>query len=411
MKILRVIPSMDPSFGGPCQGIRNSSPELELLGWVNEIVCLDDVGAQYLADEKLTIHALGQSQGPWARHPNLIPWLHENLSRFDIVIIHGLWQYASYAVTKVVRQTRRSKPTVKTPRVYVMPHGMLDPWFQNEPSRRLKAWRNWVYWKLIEHRTISNADGVLFTCQKELELARLPFRPYGPRREINVGYGVAKPPAMTESMSGALYEKCPQLRGQPYLLFLSRIHPKKGVELLINAYAQLAKQTGAGANLPALVIAGPTNSDYANAMKCLADSHHLLRDNDQPQAEPGILFSGMLQGDAKWGAFYGCEAFVLPSHQENFGIAVVEALACGKPVLISDQVNIYSEIVDANAGIVGEDSLEGTAATLKRWASLNPAEKQAMGTAAIKCFEQNFEIEAAARSFLNAISATPQSHS
>ena len=108
------------------------------------------------------------------------------------MIIHGLWQYQSYAVTGAVRRLRRSNPTGSTPRLFVMPHGMLDPWFQTDASRRFKAWRNWLYWKLIEHRTVSESDGVLFTCQKELELARLPFRPYRPRREINVGYGCGR---------------------------------------------------------------------------------------------------------------------------------------------------------------------------------------------------------------------------
>ena len=194
MRVLRVITSMDPATGGPCQGIRNSIPELDALGCASEVVCLDDPGADFIAAAEFPIHAIGESRGPWAKHPGLLPWLLDNLSRYDAVIIHGLWQYHSYAVTEAVGKFRRSNPTETMPRVFVMPHGMLDPWFQNEPSRRIKAWRNWLYWKLIEHRTIAQADGVLFTCQKELELARLPFRPYRPAKEFNVGYGVADPP-------------------------------------------------------------------------------------------------------------------------------------------------------------------------------------------------------------------------
>jgi glycosyltransferase involved in cell wall biosynthesis len=74
-----------------------------------------------------------------------------------------------------------------------------------------------------------------------------------------------------------------------------------------------------------------------------------------------------LRKSEKWGVLYGCEAFVLPSHQENFGIAVVEALACGKPVLISDQVNIWREIVEDGAGIAEADTEEGVVKLLKKF--------------------------------------------
>jgi glycosyltransferase involved in cell wall biosynthesis len=108
----------------------------------------------------------------------------------------------------------------------------------------------------------------------------------------------------------------------------------------------------------------------------------------------------MLEGDAKWGALHGCEAFVLPSHQENFGIAVVEALGCGRPVLISDKVNIWREISENGAGLVEEDSVEGTARLLARFA----AGELAGGDAGrfLDCFLRRFEIQQAAMKFLEA---------
>jgi len=110
-----------------------------------------------------------------------------------------------------------------------------------------------------------------------------------------------------------------------------------------------------------------------------------------------------LSGDAKWGAFYGCEAFILPSHQENFGIAVVEALACGKPVLISNQVNIWREIESAGGGIVAEDSLAGTRELLKRWKDVSG---NALGFKARQAFEKNFSIDRAAQRMMSVISST-----
>lgn len=422
MKILRVIASMNPTSGGPCQGIRNSVPELEKLGVHNEVVCLDDPNAAFLGKDIFPIHAIGPGKSPWNYNKKLLPWLMDNLGQFDVVIVHGLWLYHSYAVKKALCRYKRlhKQGEVKVPKLFIMPHGMLDPYFQQAPGRKLKALRNWAYWKLIEGSIVNEADGVLFTCEAELQLAREPFQPYHPRREINIGYGITEPSAFTPAMRSAFLEKCPELKNRPYVLFLSRIHEKKGVGLLIKAYSEIARNTIklkaelAAANIstkeaeaselqdsewPILVVAGPgLETPYGESIQQLAGETNWL--------DTSVLFSGMLTGDAKWGAFYGCEAFVLPSHQENFGIAVVEALACGKPVLISDQVNIWQEIEAAGGGLVADDTLEGTIRLLKSWQILSVEEKQAMSSKAKTCYEKFFAIQPHVLRLLEAINLT-----
>jgi glycosyltransferase involved in cell wall biosynthesis len=113
-----------------------------------------------------------------------------------------------------------------------------------------------------------------------------------------------------------------------------------------------------------------------------------------------ISFTGMLSGPVKWGAFSAAEAFVLPSHQENFGIAVVEALACGTPVLISNKVNIWREIEGDGAGFVENDDLRGTANLLARWLATPPELRLGMKQNAANCFSKRFEIERATDSLL-----------
>ena len=117
-----------------------------------------------------------------------------------------------------------------------------------------------------------------------------------------------------------------------------------------------------------------------------------------------ISWPGMLQGDMKWGAFYSAQAFALPSHQENFGIAVAEAMGCGLPVLISDKVNIWREIQSDGAGIVNTDTVEGTVHTLQQWLSLNAQEQKAMGGRARASFEKRFTVDAMANSLLKIVS-------
>jgi glycosyltransferase involved in cell wall biosynthesis len=359
----------------------------------NEVVSLDDPESNFLKDDVFTTNALGSASGPWSYNAQLIPWLHENIARFDAVIVHGLWLYYGYAVRKAIAASNADT------RLFVMPHGMLDPYFQRAPGRKIKALRNHFYWKFIENKLLNSADGILFTCEEECRLAREPFRPYRPKRELVVGLGADQPPAYTADMDVAFREKIRGRLTSPYLLFLSRIHEKKGVDLLIRAYAELKiKLAGSQITLPKLVIAGPgLETSYGNHVKHLAyDTLGLQND---------IFFPGMLIDDSKWGAFYGCEAFVLPSHQENFGIAVIEALGCGKAVLISNQVNIWREIESAGGGLVADDTLAGTRKTLEDWFHLSIDEKRVMGKHAVSCFRNSFSKAPASKRFLDAMNS------
>ncbi|SEL24776.1 glycosyltransferase [Parapedobacter koreensis] len=387
MNILRVIASMNPAHGGPAQGIRNSIPALEQLGVHNEVLCFDAPDASFVKDDGFAIHTIGPAKGPYAYCKNLKVWLQHNLHRFDAIIIHGLWLYNSYGTYLALKSYKIQNGTV--PKLFVMPHGMLDPYFQKAAGRRLKAIRNWLFWKLIERHVVNYADGLLFTCEQELLLARETFDSYHPKRELNISYGIQSAPRYSVKLTHAFHEICTLLFNQPYWLFLSRIHEKKGVDLLIKAYLKLSKETS---NLPALVIAGPgLDTTYGKEIVALAQSTNQ------------ILFTGMLTGDAKWGGIYGCEAFILPSHQENFGIAIAEAMACEKPVLISDKVNIWREIKTGGGGLVDTDTEGGVYAMLTHWFHLTQAEKKTMAASAKRTYEAFFTMEKAAIQMIEAL--------
>jgi glycosyltransferase involved in cell wall biosynthesis len=387
MKLLHVIGSMNPKTGGPCQTIRNFAPGFMEQGHALEVVCLDAPNSDFVPDDLFPVHALGQGRGGWNYHSALLPWLKKNLSRFDVIILNGLWQYQGYALWKAAK-------VPKTPPYYIFPHGMLDPWFQKPSVRPVKAFRNWLFWKLIQHRVIHDAAGLLFTCEEERRLARLPFQPYLPKQELVVGLGLPAAPKYHTGMKTAFAEKCPALGDNNYFLFLGRIHPKKGVDLLIKAYATLCRSTGSRP-VPRLVIAGPgLESPYGQKMQKLAA--------DIGPAN-SIFWPGMLAGDAKWGALFHCEASVLPSHQENFGISVVETLACGRPVLISNQVNIWREIQEAGAALVQDDSLAGTTRLFLDWSKLSTDAWSNMAAKAIPCYQRHFSLHSATDNLLKAI--------
>ena len=398
MKLLHVITSMDPAQGGLCQAVRNMVPALAVRGTASEVLSLDAPGSSFLGRDTFPVHAIGPAKGPYAFGAALKPWLLANLHRFDVVITHGLWQHNSAGASKALAQYKKTSPGKPAPKHFVMPHGMLDPYFQKAPGRRLKAIRNVLFWKLFEGPVVNNADGVLFTCAQELTLARQPFSPYRPKQELDVGMGVEAPPKFHGGMAPAFLERCPQVAARPYLLFMSRLHEKKGVDLLIRAYAQMRAERVEGAQpqasvdeIPALVVAGPgLDTPYGAELQTLAAAF-----------QGDILFPGMLGGDAKWGALYGCDAFVLPSHQENFGIAVVEAMACGRPVLISNQVNIWRECEPG--GVIEDDTQSGTLKLLTKWMSLSSGRRAELGIEARAAYERNFAVDEAARRLNSAI--------
>lgn len=393
--MLRVIASMDPASGGPCQGIRNSIPELQRLGVHSEVVSLDDPKSSFLENDPFPIHALGPSKTSWCYSPKLSSWLEANISGYNIIIVHGLWLYHGYAVrSALIKLKLKNAMGVEfIPKIFIMPHGMLDPYFQKASERKIKAIRNLMYWKIIESRIVNEADGLLFTCEEERRLARIPFSPYQPKREINVGYGIVEPPTLNDKMNKEFRKTCPNLKDSPYFLFLSRIHEKKGVDMLIKAYEKLLAVQLKGKRLdafPRLVIAGPgLDSNYGRKMKEMVSQSNILSNY--------VFFTGMLNGDAKWGAFYSSKAFVLPSHQENFGISIVEALACNKPVLISRKVNIWKEIETEKSGFVADDTIEGTAQLLERWDALSEADRQELEQRAGNCYQKHFNIKQIAK--------------
>ena len=396
MNILHIAGKIDPRLGGVAQAIRTIIRGLEGLGIHNEVVTLDNPQSSFLAEEPLAIHTPGEGRGAWYYTPGFIPWLQENCTRFDIVIVHGLWQFHGYAVQKMFRQMKKRRVN-QLPAVYIMPHGMLDPYFQAGRGRKLKAVRNWCYWKLIESKMVNGADGILFTCREEQKLADLPFSPYAPKRAAVAGLGVQEPPLFTVNMQRAFLGKCHAVMNRSYLLFLGRIDEKKGVDLLVDAYKKIVEDYSSETeDLPMLVIAGPgLDTPYGEKIQQMVAASPLLQSY--------VAFTGMLEGDAKWGAFYCADAFILPSHQENFGIALVEAMACGKPVLISNKVNIWQEVIKAQAGLAADDTAAGILSLLTKWTTMHHEQQKRMAAWARQCYEKQFSVEMAARQMLQAL--------
>ncbi|VTU39896.1 Mannosylfructose-phosphate synthase [Variovorax sp. PBS-H4] len=379
MRLLHLVPSVDPQGGGVIEGVRRLHDALTELGHSGDVVSLDSPDAACVRAYPGKVVATGPSVSSYGYNERLLPWLKEHAGGYDAVIVNGLWQYVGLAA-------RRALHASGTP-YFVYSHGMLDPWFKR--TYPLKHLKKWLYWPWGEYRVLRDASAVVFTCEEERLLARQSFWLYR-CREVVGSYGTSTPPQDAERLSDVFLSSFPELRNKRLLLFLGRIHEKKGCDLLIEAFAQVASK----APDVHLVMAGPGDDALVRQLQARARSLGLAS---------RISWPGMLSGDLKWGAFHACEVFCLPSHQENFGIAVAEAMACSRPVLISDKVNIWREIDADHAGFVESDTLEGTAALLRRWLAATPAELDAMRAAALRSFEQRFRMEQVASTLVDII--------
>ena len=392
LRLLHIIRSADPRGGGPIEGVIQQDAAMGIAG-TREIVSLDPPDAPFLEDLKISVHAMGVTPyadlgrnklSAFGYSPKLVPWLRANVHVYDCVFINGLWNYASVGSSLVL-------PGGGVP-YFVFSHGMMDPWFRR--TYPMKHHLKQLSWLLFEGRLAAGAQAILFTSQEELKGAQGAFAGHAFKSEI-VRYGTSVPEEGPDDQQ-AFHARCPTLMGRPYLLFLSRIHEKKGCDLLIEAFATVRER----APELQLVMAGPDQAGWVQALKA-----ETIRLGFGEQ----VHWPGMLSGNAKWGAFRGAEAFVLPSHQENFGIVVAESLGCGTPVLISDKVNIWREILDGGAGFVEPDDLRGTTALLDRWLRTPAAERSAMGMNARRTFESHFDIQAAAEDVLAKVQAVARS--
>lgn len=389
MNLLHVIRTMDPAWGGPVEGVSNFTYQARLRGHHAEVVCVDPPTSPWLKRSLVPVNAVGRGRlGHFGYNRRLDEWLDANLRRFDAVIVNGIWMYFSSAA-------RRSALKAGLP-YFVFTHGALDPWFaKHYPHKQVKKA---AYWFLYESKVMRDAEAVLFTTREEKEVSHNAFWPYRCNAQVT-GYGIQDPlPALELENSGnearqMIEQIVPGVRGRKYILFLARVHEKKGIDLLLRAIAN----TRVEGHEYRFMIAGPGEPSYVAELKALAAKLGVSE---------RVMWTGPLYAAQKWAAVRSADAYILPSHQENFGISVAEALACGVPVMITDRVNIWREIQAAGGGMIETDDVAGTTRMLQRWFAMQPEERQQMREQSRACFKEHFDIAKVSDQFFDLVQAS-----
>jgi glycosyltransferase involved in cell wall biosynthesis len=384
MKVLHVIPSVSERSGGPGQAIIPMCHALQKQGIDVTLVTTDaELAGQTgltTRDAELndpirspqsaihnsykgvpTIIFPAQWGNSFKYSRSLAVWLNTNVNSFDLVHIHAVFNHACIAAARACR--KYSVPYI------VRPLGTLDPW-----SMKQKSLKKSLFWQVAAKRMMRDAAAVHYTAKAEKEATEQSL---GLNHGRVVPLGIDAELFVTPLNQENFAANFPELVMQPYVLVLSRLHPKKGLDILLDAFLSLVKEPEFAEWR--LVLAGEGPVDFVSLLK------------EKVRAEGAsavVFFPGWLQGERKNGVLrYSC-LLALPSYQENFGLCLMEAMACGIPVLVSPHVNLAAEIEAAGSGWIAAVDKDAIKAALAE-ALGNEAERSTRGRAG-KTLSLNF---------------------
>jgi glycosyltransferase involved in cell wall biosynthesis len=332
VRVLHIIPSVSLLRGGPSVAVRAIARGLVNRGVAVDITTTDDHGTdrgavpleQPVVEEGVTYRYFRRQVGFYTVSLPLSRWLAAHVEEYDVVHIHALFSFS--ATAGAFWASRRGIPYV------VRPLGVLNTWGLQNRRPLLKE----LSLRLIERRILANAAAVHFTSEQEKCEAELTAPG---TRSVVIPNPVASPSTDEKPSAEPFLARHPDLAGRSVILFLSRLDPIKGLDMLLNGFPRIQ----AAIPTAALVVAGDGEDRFVARLR---DQAHRLG------VERDVVWAGFLDETTKRAAFAAADVFVLPSYSENFGIAAVEAMANGLPVIVSDRVGIHHEVARAKAGLV-----------------------------------------------------------
>lgn len=339
MRILCVIPTYWPAFqfGGPVFSVHALNKALAVKGIsitvyttalglergnVHYKTALDGVTVEYFRTWSFPRFVCPTG---WGFSTEMIARLRNTVRDFDIVYIVSVWNFPAAAAAYFCRKE-------KVPYIF-SPRGMLYPYALGK-----KSWKKRPYYQVIAKRDLASAACVHYTSQEE-QVCHTALRLTNPSEVVSNGISLSdfEGPVDREAFS----QKFPFLKGKRVILFLGRITEKKGLDLLIEAFAKLLVSYPDAV----LIIAGNDEAGFIATVKAWLGMYKIAEK---------VFFTGMLLGQEKRQAFAACCMFVLPSYSENFGVSIIEAMAAGAPVVMSDQVALANSAKQCQAAIVVE---------------------------------------------------------
>lgn len=338
LTILQVTPYYPPgyAFGGPTFAAGAMASELHQLGHQVITITSDRNGDGFSEVPPSVVEAAGNQtiychtfRGRFLYTPGLTAAIRASIPQADVVLVPcGSWNYFFFSGCR--QASAFGKPYV------VYPHGNFDPW-----ALALKKWRKRLWWHLFDRENYRRAAAAVALTQEEAsQVRRMGFA--GRIEVIPNGLNFADyQPAMSREEIEAQF---PQLKNKRWLLFMARLHPKKGLDLLLPAMADICRQFPEAQ----LIIAGPDEGSYGRLVRRLISDLHL---------NGAVCLTGMVNGLLKNGLLHHAEIFLLPSYSEGFPMGVLEAMGCGLPVIITRNCQL-PEVSEKCAGIIVQNDIK-----------------------------------------------------
>ena len=366
IKVLRIISTLNPQKGGPAKAIIDNSLAMINQNIKVDILTCDRTSSKFYKSKYINIINQGPSFfGNFYFSYNLFFWLLKNKKNYDFFILHGIWDFKNIVAFMLLNNNYS-----------VFVHGSLHPaqgkGFFNKAKKKL-------YWLIFEKRNLLKSKSLLLTSNKEKAQLDDTFVDTKGIKKVFVKYGILKSNPNKKILLSKFNKKFPFLKNKSFYLYLGRLHKQKGADIIIEAVNKIKLNS----NIKILIMGPFIGSKFENKLKLLVKKYKL---------EKQIFFSNAQFGDIKWGAIYSSKAMLLPSHGENFGISLVEAMSAGKPVLTTFKVNINDIIIKYNAGLISRDNLTNFSKILLQFQTLNKKKKNQISNNALKCFKDNFDI-------------------
>lgn len=368
IKILMVVPSLSKIYGGPSKSV------IELVEAISaKRISVDIVTTSINGDEQLDVtcntwiesknyrvrYFLYSHLSQFAFSASLTAWLFKHVCEYDIVHTNGMFSYP-------VLPAYWACQFHKIPYV-ITPHGMLEPW-----ALAYKAWKKNLYFNLLEKPALKKASTIQMLASTEAE--RIEHFNL-PTSLAIVPNGIHKKDFVSLPDSEIFYQQYPHTRNKNLILFLGRIDPKKGLDLLANAYGKVFTQFPQSH----LIVAGQDNIGFMSTAKNYFS---------QAGCAEAVTFTGMLKGEQKYAALAAADIYVAPSYSEGFSISVLEGMACALPCVITTGCN-FPEAQKENAAYVVDIDAEAIANALIKCLE-NPQKAKEMGDRAKKLIQEHY---------------------
>ena len=383
LRILHTLPTVDSGAEDSVRDVIELAAAQRKFGHEMEIVSLGRPESDGLGGLGVTVHRLPRSRLPYGYSAEFVRWMKAHATRFDCVIIHGVFEFNSYGAWLALRDM--SIP------YFVFTHGMLEPWAKLH--HQINHFRRWFYWPWGGYPVLRDAHAVLFLSDHERHRSQETFWLYD-CHEFVVRFGTKGiPSALPDRGEGAFFQAHPPLRGRRLFTYLGCASGRGGADALIRALAQL-RQRGAWQPEAMKLVLANVPASGEKALRALAA---------RLGVSDSVYWAGAVADQARWGLLSASEVLLRPSDFEASGRVVAEALSADTPALMSFGVMIWKDVVNEGAGMADEETPEGFARLLHRWLTLSEDERSSMRRTARHCFENRFTLDGAANTLTAAI--------